>query len=253
MKKQKQKQLVNIDEFDSTVSLWQLLPSGAGRGLSHLKLIVDSVLNNKADKATKPFSLLVTGKQGTRTHARGFIRALGLEYINEMPAHLLQAPTDAIYDFFKPELFGDSYLISNIDTLYPAVLKTPYQIISKGKYIVIDYSRNIKEIYAVYRPLVMTTHNINKLPKYFLEKIDHIVKLEDYTDQQLELAVLQRLKYANIDYQEEKVLSLLVAYGHSKLYNIIRLLKSSITVMLSGSDSRKTLTVDDIKKVVAYS
>jgi len=62
---------------------------------------------------------------------------------------------------------------------------------------------------------------------------------------------VQRLKYSNIGFENEKVLELLVAYGHKDLHQIIRLLKSSITVMLAGS--RATLTVDDIKKVMAYS
>ena len=92
----------------------------------------------------------------------------------------------------------------------------------------------------------MTTHRSDKIPKYFTEKIDHIVELEDYTDQQLELAVLQRIKYCQIGYQEEKVLQLIAEYGHKDLHKIIRLLKDAITVMLS--DSRTVLTVGDVEK-----
>jgi len=40
-------------------------------------------------------------------------------------------------------------------------------------------------------------------------------------------------------------------YGLKKLLSIIRLLKSAITVMLA--DSRTALTVEDVKKVMAYS
>ena len=97
----------------------------------------------------------------------------------------------------------------------------------------------------------MTTHHITKIAKYFQEKIDHIVKLEDYAEDQLQLIVLQRLKYAQIHYEKEKVLELLVAYGNEDLHKIIRLLKSSVTVMLAGN--RDILTVDDVKKVMGYS
>ncbi len=40
-------------------------------------------------------------------------------------------------------------------------------------------------------------------------------------------------------------------YGLKKFPSIIRLLKSAITVMLA--DSRTVLTVEDVKKVMAYS
>lgn len=250
MKKQQQKQMVGLDEFNQTVSLYQLMPSGAGRGLSHLKIIVNSILHNPEKQQRKPLSLLISGKQGANTHSRSFIRALGLEDIKETPAQLLNAPPNAIHEFFNPLFPAQGFLISNIDALYPAVLKTLYEIITAGEYSGYDYHRRVKEVVHVYNPVVMTARDISKIPKYFKEKIGHIITLEDYTDQQLELIVLQRLKYCQIDY-EEKVLWLIVEYGHKKLHNIVRLLKSAITVMLA--DSRKVLTVADVKKVMAYS
>ena len=251
MKKQEQKQIINIDQFDSTVSLYQLIPPGAGRGLSYLKLIVNSILHNPGTQQRKPLSLLIVGKQGAKTHGRSFIRALGLEEIREIPAQLLNAPSNAVHDYFNPLLPTQSFLISNIDALYLSVLKTLYEIITTGEYSGYDYQKRAKEVVAVFAPVIMTACDISKIPKYFQESIDHIVQLEEYSEQVLELIVLQRLKYAQIDYEEEKVLNLLVAYGHNDLHKIIRLLKSSITVMMS--DNRTVLTVNDIKKVMAYS
>ena len=107
------------------------------------------------------------------------------------------------------------------------------------------------ELIPVYKPVIMTTHNKAKVPKYFIDKIDHIVKIEDYTDQQLEFVVLQRLKYSRVGYQDEKVLWLVVEYGSKDLHKIIRLLKDAITIMLA--DSRTVLTVEDVKKVMSLS
>ncbi len=251
MKKQEQKHIISLDQYDETVSLYQLISPGAGRGLTHLKLIVNSILHNPVQQTRKPLSLLIVGKQGCRTHGRSFIRALGLEDISETHAQFLSAPTNAVHDFFNPLLPAQSYLISNIETLYPSVLKTIFEIITKGEYSGYDYQRRTKEIVCVYCPVVLTAPDISKIPGYFKENIDHIVSLEEYTDQQLELVVLQRLKYCGIDYDEEKVLSLIVKYGLKDLHKIIRLLKSSITVMMS--ENRTTLTVTDIKKVMGYS
>ena len=90
----------------------------------------------------------------------------------------------------------------------------------------------------------MTTKDITKIPEYFLENIDHIVLIGGYPRQNRELIILQRLKYANIDFEEE-VLSIIVEYDDG-LDNIITILKNSITIMLS--ESRSILTVDDIHR-----
>lgn len=251
MKKQKEKQIVDLDQFDQTVSLWQLLGSGSGKGLKKLKVIVDSLQNSKVEQSHKPFSLLISGTQGTRTHARCFLRALGLDHPLELPAQLLQSTFNEVFHFFSPTRMCDSYIISSCSLLLASILKTPFEIITTGEFSRCDNIQKTTEVVPVLKPIVMCSHSLDKVPLYFQERIDNIVELEDYTKQQLELIVLQRLKYANIDYQEEKVLHQLVEYGCDRLAIIIRLLKSSITVMLA--DSRATLTVDDIEKVMAYS
>ncbi len=251
MKKQlEQKPIVDLDQFDQTVSLWQLLPSGTGRSTRKLKVIVDSHLNSQVEQSHKPFSLLIAGKQGTRTHARSFLRALGLDQPLELPAELLQSTYSEVFHFFNPARVCDSYIISSCSQLLESILKTPYEIITTGECSRFNSIKNTTEVIPVFKPIVMCSHSLDKVPLYFQEKIDNIVEIEDYTKQQLILIVLQRIKYCNLGY-EEKVLQLLVEYGCGRLAIIIRLLKSAITVMLA--DSRATLTVDDIEKVMAYS
>ena len=250
MKKQKQKQIVTIDDFDNTVSLYQLLPAGTGSGLKRLKIIIDSIHNSEIDNGLKPFSLIISGRQAVRTHARCFVRAMGLEYPYEMPASLIQTTPTEVFNFFHPTRFCDSYIISAISLLYLPALKTLYEIVSDGHYSVYNNFKKTTEQIPVFAPVIMSTHRLDKIPIYFTEKIDHIVEMEDYTDQQLELIVLQRLKYCQIDYQEEKVLGLIVEYGSKNLHNIIRLIKDAITVMLA--DSRTVLSVEDVKQVMGY-
>jgi len=251
MKKQEQKQIVSLDDWDKTVSLWQLLPCGAGRGLKRLKIIVDSMLNSKTEQSLKPLSLLIVGTQGLRTHARCFLRALAFENSSELPAHLLQSTANEVFNFFSPSKIADSHIISSVSLLYPSILKTLYEIVSTGEFSNHNNIENTNEVVPVVTPIVMTTLNRSKVPAYFQQKIDHIVELEDYSKQQLQLVVLQRLMYCNLDYQEEKVLQLVVEYGSEKLHDIIRLLKAAISFMLA--DSRTILTVEDVKNVMSYS
>jgi hypothetical protein len=242
--KNQDEQIISLNEFE-TVSLYQLLPNSDGQALAHLKTIVNSILHNPEQQQRKPISLLVVGRQGTRTHARAFLRALGIEDIKESPAQILHASNNAINDFFNPLLPAESFLLSNIETLYSSIQKKLYNIITKGEYTYFDYNKRSKGVSAVYKPVVMTTHDITEIPGYFQESISHVVILGEYPKQILELVVLQRLKYARIDFEEE-VLSLLVELGCNDLHNIITILKNSITVMLA--DSRSTLTVDDVNK-----
>ena len=215
------------------------------------KIIIDSIQNGKVEQLIKPLSLLIVGKQGLRTHARAFLRALGLGYPCETPAHLLQSTQTEIYNYFNPTRLCDSYIISSVSLLYTPTLKTLYEIISDGRFSIFSNIRKATELIPVHNPIIMTTKNIKKIPEYFLEKIDHVVEIGDYTDQQLELVVLQRLKYSQVDYAEEKVLWLVKEYGSKNLHEIIRLLKDAITIMLS--EDRTVLTVEDVKKVMSLS
>ena len=65
----KQEQIISIDQFDEEVSLYQLLPTD-GEGLSHLKMIVNSILHNPEQEQRKPVSLLIVGRQGASTLSR---------------------------------------------------------------------------------------------------------------------------------------------------------------------------------------
>ena len=100
MKKQEHKHIVSIDQFDEEISLYQLIPAGAGKYLSHLKTVVNSILHNPEQHRRKPLSLLVVGKSGAKTCGRAFLRALALDEINETPAQLLHSQ-NIIHEFFR--------------------------------------------------------------------------------------------------------------------------------------------------------
>ena len=249
MKKQEHKQIISIDQFDQEVSLHQLIPSGKGTGLAHLKTIVNSVLHNPEQQTRKPLSLLIIGKEGTRTHGRSFLRGLGLEDIRETPALLLNHP-NAMHNYFNPMLLTQSFLVSNVDHLFPPCFKTLYEIIGTGEFTANNHEKRCREQIYVYDPIVLTCRDIDKIPGYFTERIDHVVKMGEYTQEQLELIVLQRLKYCGLDYENEEVLSSIVENGCGCLHIMIRHLKDAITGMMA--EDRMVLTVGDLKKVMSY-
>ena len=108
----KQQATIDLDTFDD-VSLFQMIGSGSGMGLAHLKVLVDSVLNGRA----KVSSLLITGKIGLTTHSSAFLRALGIEYYNQTYSAMLQNNHE-FYTFFCTEQ-NDGYIINSIKNMIP--------------------------------------------------------------------------------------------------------------------------------------
>ena len=60
------------------------------------------------------------------------------------------------------------------------------------------------------------------------------------------MIILQRLKYAKIDYENEYILQDIVRYGKNNLKKSIRFLKCCIAVM--QSQGRQKLNVEDVIK-----
>jgi hypothetical protein len=236
---------VKLDEYDN-ISLWQLLPSGNGKGLKKLKEIVNSELNSHPQRSMdKPLSVLISGQSGKRTHAFSTLKALGYEYIKHSPAALLANMNDLV-EFFQGSTPETAYVISDLHSINTGVLKKFYQILNEGNLIAHNHITHQKTLFPVLGPVAMTIRDQNKIPIYLKESFTYSVSLGEYTAQQKELITLQRLKYAGIEIQDEQVLKTLLLHCHSELNGLIQLLDLSITVMLG--DGRDVLTSGDVRK-----
>ncbi len=240
MKKQeKQEHVINLDTFEE-VSLWQMIPSGKGMGQSLLKTLVDSVHNGNA----KLKSLLITGKEGLRTHASAFIRALGIDNYNQIDGSMLH-PASGLVQFFNTDKY-QAYMITNAEKITPVVQLPICHILTKQQFSLYNFMKEGSDVFDVPGVIVMTTTNISKVADPILDCFDHIVEIEDYTTGQLELIILQRLKYAHIEYENEYVLNNIVRYGNHNLNQSIRFMKCCIAVM--QAEGRQMLTPDDVIK-----
>jgi hypothetical protein len=244
MKQQKNSQ-IRLDEYNS-ISLWQMMPSGDGLALKKLKAIVNSVLNGQTIRETnKPFSLLITGEAGKRTHAHAFLRALGIEHINHISAHLLQSTNDII-EYFCNNSPDTGYIISNLQLLPTGVHKKIYQVLAEGQYRSLNTFKMKLEDTPVFGTIVCTAREEKLLPTEFNDSFEFNCELMGHTQQQKELIALQRLKYANVEIENEDVLRTLMLFSPNNLYGLIRLIQLSMVVMMS--DSRNVLTSRDVQK-----
>lgn len=240
MKDKKTNQILDLQDAFDDVSLYQLIPSGTGMSLSHLKTIVDAVHNGGATLN----SVLLTGKEGLNTHASALLRALAVDNVNEIDASFLRDPT-SIHQFFCINEF-DGFLISNCEHLCDDVKPKLHQILKEKFFTLYNYVRRKHDVFWVPDIIVLTGKSLAQIAQPIKETVQHMIQLEDYTEQQLILIVLQRLKYSNIDYENETVLQGVVKCGNNNLKLCIQFLKCCVAVM--QAEGRQIMTLKDIAR-----
>lgn len=245
MEKQQDKQIIDLDEFDSVCSLWQLIPAGSGAGLKKLKLITESILNSQIDKESpKPLSLIISGKYGKRTHGRCWLRTLGITDIREIAASTI-VDQYALEEFFHSSTPDTGFIISNAYNLKDQLTKSLYQILNEGMLYRYNLNTFQKSSIPVVGTVVMTTLNTKYINWDLKESFSHQVEIEEYDSTQIQLLCLQRLLYSKIGRESDKVLELLTSLRKT-FPSIISLLKNSVLIMLSEGD--KVLKVEHIEK-----
>jgi hypothetical protein len=243
MKKSEEKRIPELAEFDQSVSLYQLIPAGTGKGLSLLKKIVDYILTAKPIRIP---SVLITGGHGIRTHASAFLRALGLEDTREMDGFLLQ-PCSSLIDYFRnPSANTTGYIITGAHQLDAQVQVKMSDILNRRKFNMFNFIKEAKETYGVEGVLVLTAPLISMVPESIRRAIDYHVAIEQYTHQQQILAVLQRLKYCALGYESEQVLEEITLRGNGNIRQMVQLIQICITLI--STDGRTEIELRDVKK-----
>jgi hypothetical protein len=242
MKKSEENHIVDLADFDQSISLYQMIPAGSGKGLSLLKKIVDYILTAKPARIP---SVLIVGAQGIRTHARAFLRALGIEDVRETDGMLLQ-PCSALIDYFRNPSQDTGYIISGSHNLDKLVQPLFVDILTNQKFNMYNFVRENRETYCVQGVLVLTSRAITLLPPPMRQLFDYIIEIEPYANDQKILIGLQRIKYCGIGYRSEEVLEEIVMRTNGNLRQMIHLLQIAITLI--SSEGRMELDIQDIRK-----
>jgi len=241
MKKQEQKHNLELSEFDRSVSLWQLLPSGSGKGAALLRTVTDSLLNST--NRISP-SILITGPEGKRTHARAFSRSLGIDTIIEIDASLLEVAVGM--PLFFDAVDNQAHIVANAEKLPAQGQHSIAQILKERRFSLYNYVLKRQVAYDVAGLVLLTATELSGVPEPVLSAIDYVVELEPYTFEQLQLVVLQRLKYCGVEYECEEVLTEIVLGGDGRLKQMIRFLRVCVAVM--RAEGRQVLCSGDVER-----
>ena len=250
MKKSTGKKVIrDIGEFDESISLYQLVPGGRGKGIMFLKRIVDQIHQDKYSRAVsrKLLSIIIHGKEGKGTVARGFLRAVGSQEVRQAQSHFMEGESYllALFNTSSPDA---AYIMHNIEQLKDGLQSYLWQVIVEKKFSLFNFLTGLEETRSIRGIMIMTSSQLKKVSSQILDAVDFIVEIEPYSQQQLELIVLQRLKYSGLDYESEQILREIVEYGNGELKHIIRFLRGCYVVL--RADGRDKLMMSDIEKVV---
>jgi len=252
MNQDQKKEYVDLGDYDTSVSLWQMVPSGNGKGLNKLQLLVDAVHSGSIGHSSKPLSVLIAG-EAKKTHSRAFLRALGSVDIAELPAYLLTLRY-GLSDFVASQEVFDALLLTNIEQTAVYYMRCLYQYLREGRYFVKNLSRIDETPFPfdiVYGqcPIVLTTSDINVIPAFVKQTIDFVVTIESYTEEQIKQILVQRIKYlGTIEYEGQSLIDKIVELGKGKLEKSISLLKDSLLVM--HSEGKTLLTLKHVERAM---
>ena len=250
MKKSDAKKIVrHIDEFENSVSLYNLLAGGSGKAVILLKKMVDQVQNDNFHNviANSPPSLIIIGREGKSVTAKAFLRALGIEQIRQIQARYVEGESYLVA-LFQNSHANIGYIIHHVEKLQEGLLSYLWQLLKEKKLCIFNFLNQMEEVHKINGIVILTSSDIKKVSQPIMQAVDYVIKLEEYTQQQLELIVLQRLQFSGLDYENEEVLRTVVEYGNGQLRYIIRFLRDCYTVV--RADGRDKLMLSDIEKAV---
>jgi hypothetical protein len=227
-----------IDTFDDEVSLWHLI--GGGNGLKLLQKIADTYYVN--EKRDHPFSLLLSGRQSTTLYGVCFLRSLAMQ-ISRISAQMLYV-RDGLVELFTPAHADRGFIIEDVEQFNMGIQPKIIQILQDGNFTQYDCSRKCNETYPVFGIIVLTCKDIKEVIPQITKSADYVIHVDDLNREQIRQIIKMRLKYANVGYENEKVIDML-ATG-SSLRMIVSIMRIAYGMMLF--ENRSVITEQDVLK-----
>jgi hypothetical protein len=244
MKKQQEKQVIGIDEFDEYVSLNNIIDAG-GNAVAKLKKIAESLQYDQFNQLVRFPTLLIDGKgEGKSILGKAFLNTLCLQS-KDIDASLLQS-YNQIIEFFWASHPERGYLITNIDELSTFFHKTLYEIIRKREYTLLNQYGKSEMRYPVSSIIVMTSSHTSEVPAPLLKYIQYIIHHSNHNVKRRELIAIQRLVNANVKYSQACVKR--IANETPNLNSMIGLIRMCLDII--KADYRDNLTLDDVNKAI---
>ena len=244
--------IYEIDDFQHHCHLWNIVPSGQGKGIVLLRKIVDAIQNNNYSRPyNKIPSFLITGEEGKGLVARALVNSLQIEDIRECPSCYLENGISS-HQFFSDSITNTAHIITHIEHLNKVAESVVWRYLAQGRCTYSNFfTKKIDSIIHCNGLIVLTTKNKDVLSSSIIKAIDNIVELERFSNEQLKLIVHQRLKFIGMEYDGEGILQEIVGKDPLGIGEVMQFLKKC--VMLMHAENWDCLTYEIVEKAVRLS
>lgn len=234
-----------FEEFDQHISLWNTIPAGSGNSLVLLRKIVDGIESSFFSRNP----CIVIAGEGARELGLAVANTLCSQDIREVEGQFLYLVRGQS-DYFDNSLFDAVHIINDVGRIGMSECALWHVIKTRiYKTVRADGSAGYNYVHGI---IILAADDIKAVPSSLCRASDYKVVIEEYTREQLELIIHQRLKFCGVNYQnDEEVLKTINKYGGGKLVPILDLLKICIFLAQFEHDNILTLkTVDKAFKMV---
>lgn len=244
MKKQKENHLItDINCFDEEASIYKILFQDRATAL--LKYIIDKISIDKYENVNYRLpSILIAGKEvGKQLIARAFTNSICANFEHIQGKNLgMGGYCGSLYENSDKETV---YYISSADKLSPYSVSLLLQYLRQGFVAFKSQMTGENKIVSSENKLfIFSADDSKKLCPDLFRAIDYHCYLQNYTVQQMEIIVEQRLKWSGSDFDKE-VPAIIVHNSRGSISNCMRLL--SLCYLVMRGNGRNKMTAKDIE------
>ena len=240
--------IYEIDDFKFHSHLWNLIPSGQGKGIVLLRSIIDAIqANNYSRPGNKLPSILIIGEEGKKLTAIAIANSLQIEDIRECKAVYLDNGISS-FQHFCESTTNTAHILTDVNELKPNAESALWRYLSKRRCSYFNFlTKNIDNILFCNGLIIMTSKDIESVSIPIIKETDYIVELEPFTTEQLKIIVHQRLKFCGIRYEGEEVLQAIVGAEPVGLKQVMQFLKRCVIFM--QAEYGDCLSLEMVEKV----
>jgi len=240
-KQQKQQEQHDISEFEDHIHLWNI---PVGNEIALLQKIVDAIHYNQYQCPGKQHpSILITGETRQLT-AKAYINSLKTEDIRECPGHYLDNGINSS-QLFEDSLITTVHLITDIEHLTTMGQSVIWKYLKEGKCTYYNFvSKDFSKIIHCNGHIILTAKEQNDVYQSILQNIDHCIKTEPYSVDQLRQLAHQQLQFCGITtYRGQTVLDEIVKIDPIDITSIMQLIKTCIVLLEANLSSCLTVKI----------
>ncbi len=242
----KTKRITEISSFDEEVPIYKNMFQA--RTTSLLKHVIEKISVDRNDNMNSKLpSILLSGKgEGKSLLAKSFSTSLCSRFEHIQSRHI--SAGGGCGSLFQNVDSETVYYISACEELTASSISMIFKLLTQGFVRVRSYrGAEFETVSANNKLLIFSTDEPSQLCPDLYKAIDYHCYLQEYSSEQMEIILEQRLRWSGVDHVKE-VPAIVAHNGGGTISGCIRLL--SLCYLIMRSDGRTKMILEDIEKAI---